>query len=108
MTLNLLKEFCEKMDHLERGKVKGMILTSVSDGKHEKFKFTQEKLLVGAERLLVWFGFQRVDQPGRVADQRLLVVVPRGLDEALRLFLPHRSAHQWTRTSWWLRVCHLM
>lgn len=29
MTLNLLKEFCDKMDFLEKEKVKGMILTSV-------------------------------------------------------------------------------
>lgn len=30
MTLNFLKEFCDKMDLLEKEKVKGMILTSVS------------------------------------------------------------------------------
>lgn len=30
MTLDLLKDFCEKMDFLEKEKVKGMILTSVS------------------------------------------------------------------------------
>lgn len=29
MTLNFLKDFCEKMDFLEKEKVKGMILTSV-------------------------------------------------------------------------------
>ena len=31
MTLNFLKEFSEKMDQLEKNRVKGMILTSVSE-----------------------------------------------------------------------------
>lgn len=31
MTLNFLKDFCEKMDFLEKQNVKGLILTSVSD-----------------------------------------------------------------------------
>lgn len=30
LTMNLLKNFCEKMDLLEKERVKGMILTSVS------------------------------------------------------------------------------
>lgn len=32
MTLNFFKDFCEKLDLLEKEKVKGMILTSVSNG----------------------------------------------------------------------------
>lgn len=31
MALNFLKEFCDKMDYLEKQKVKGLIVTSVSD-----------------------------------------------------------------------------
>lgn len=31
MALNFLKEFCDKMDYLEQQKVKGLIVTSVSD-----------------------------------------------------------------------------
>lgn len=34
MTLNFLRSFCDKMDLLEKEKVKGMILTSVSDDRH--------------------------------------------------------------------------
>lgn len=32
MTLNFLKDFCESMDSLEKEKVKGIVLTSVSAG----------------------------------------------------------------------------
>lgn len=41
MTLNFLKDFSEKLDLLEKEKVKGMILTSVSSGHmswHKKIK----------------------------------------------------------------------
>lgn len=46
MTLNLLKSFCEKMDFLEKEKIKGMILTSVRFNIHKSSQFYHLKLIL--------------------------------------------------------------
>lgn len=61
MTLNLLQSFCDKLDFLEKEKVKGMILTSVGLVESSSCRFDFMKLFfpVVAKYFLIWTRFQR-------------------------------------------------
>lgn len=54
MALNFLKEFCDKMDYLEQQKVKGLIVTSVSNNHLVKCYKIKGCTFLGAAELVLF------------------------------------------------------